>query len=70
VYAHLSKNLVEVGQCVSAGDLIGLSGNTGNSSGAHLHLTLKHEDAYEHGEMYQGYPYNIIDPTPYLDRLL
>ncbi|MBU1616234.1 MAG: M23 family metallopeptidase [Candidatus Margulisbacteria bacterium] len=37
LYFHLSKFLVEVGQLVSRGDKLALSGNTGISSGAHLH---------------------------------
>lgn len=37
LYFHLSKFLVEVGQVVSRGDELALSGNTGISSGAHLH---------------------------------
>lgn len=35
-YAHLSEVLVVQGQSVNAGDVIGLAGNTGMSSGAHL----------------------------------
>lgn len=38
LYAHLSKKLVNVNQNVKAGDPIGLGGNTGRSSGAHLHF--------------------------------
>ena len=37
LYAHLSKTSVKVGQKVKAGDKIGLSGETGNAFGAHLH---------------------------------
>lgn len=36
-YCHLSKPLVSPGQRVTAGQVIALSGNTGNSSGPHLH---------------------------------
>jgi murein DD-endopeptidase MepM/ murein hydrolase activator NlpD len=40
-YWHLSDILVEVGQRVETGDLLGLVGNTGLSTGAHLHWELR-----------------------------
>lgn len=38
IYAHLSKSLVKPKSKISKGQVIGKSGNTGNSSGPHLHV--------------------------------
>ncbi len=40
-YLHLSRGLVQVGQRVRRGDVLGLCGSTGNSRGPHLHLDLR-----------------------------
>ena len=50
LYGHLSNINTDVGQLVKAGDLVGFGGNTGRSSGPHLHFEVR----------YQG---NAIDPT-------
>ena len=41
VYGHMSKNLVKPDQVVKAGDVIGLGGNTGRSTGSHLHFETR-----------------------------
>lgn len=43
-YAHLNKLLVSSNDEVKAGDVIGLGGNTGTSSGPHLHFEIRLED--------------------------
>jgi tape measure domain-containing protein len=54
-FAHLSRIMVALGQNVRAGQEIALSGNTGISSGPHLHF----------GVFSGGWP-NDLDPTSYL----
>ena len=54
IYGHLSKPLVTPGQKVTKGQQIALSGNTGRSTGPHLHFQLVYKN-------------KTIDPTPYLE---
>ena len=42
LYAHLSKRLLKVGDKVFPGDIVGLAGNSGRSSAAHLHFEIRY----------------------------
>lgn len=57
-YAHLLKVEVKVGDTVRAGQRIGLSGNTGNSTGPHLHFEIRTTPNYG----------SAIDPVKFLRR--
>jgi lysozyme len=64
IYAHLFSIGVAPGDEVKAGDVIGIADSTGNSTGAHLHLTLKRTGATAEGAT--EFPNDIVDPTPFL----
>ncbi len=53
-YAHLSKRFVSAGDTVRRGDLIGEIGNTGGSTGAHLHYEVIHKG-------------QVVNPISYFD---
>lgn len=73
IYGHLQPGTLTVaeGLPVTAGQVLGLSGTSGRSTGPHLHLGMKWlarpYGAYsdDHGV----WPYELIDPTPYVSWL-
>ena len=54
IYGHLSRPLVEENERIYAGEVLGLGGNTGRSTGSHLHYEIR----------YLG---NAIDPATLVD---
>lgn len=63
LYAHLQQWYVDVGDWVKAGQMLGLSGNTGNSTGPHLHFGMR-VSPFNRADGWGGY----INPLPYLQR--
>ena len=68
LYSQLSEIFVDVGQTIEAGDVIGLAGSSGNSTGPHLHFGLYLDGATANN--LTAYPIDIIDPTPFLTPLM
>lgn len=58
IYAHLSKALVKPGDKVTAGQVIAKSGNTGNSTGPHLHVELRTKSHWSSGTDLD--PYELV----------
>lgn len=56
-YAHMSREVVSVGQRVSAGQILGRVGSTGDSTGPHLHLEIARSSAILGSQ---------INPAPFL----
>lgn len=59
LYAHLETRMVSTGQTVSQGQQIGIMGNTGRSTGQHLHFEL-------HKGSWNGSKSNAVNPAPYI----
>ncbi len=62
-YGHLSETTFEIGKRVKRADIIGYSGNTGLSTGPHLHFALRPNDAdFENG--FNG----KVDPIAFIQK--
>ena len=67
IYAHLSAIYAQAGAEARLGDLIGLSGNTGNSTGPHLHFELRDKSTSDTGVPIDPMPYLTDAPEPPID---
>ncbi len=65
IYAQMAKVTIGKGQGVQAGQAIGTAGDSGNSSGGHVHLGLSQAGAT--ASRLTHYPDDLIDPTPFLN---
>lgn len=61
IYGHLSSTLIKVGESVGRKQAIAVSGNTGNSTGPHLHFGIRIKP-YSRDDGWNGHS----DPYPYL----
>jgi murein DD-endopeptidase MepM/ murein hydrolase activator NlpD len=66
VYGHLSDIKVSKGQVVKRGDLIGISGSTGLSSGPHLHYQVEQFGAHKNPVNFFN---NDVNPEEYNDMI-
>jgi LysM repeat protein len=81
VYAHLDECKVEVGNKLKKGDIVGLQGSTGKSTGSHLHYEIRKKSKpsfgwkatpeINEGEKEEDYfaRLHVYNPTEYLESL-
>lgn len=62
-YGHMSKLLVKRGDRVAKGDVLGLCGSTGRSTGPHLHWSVKILDARVDPEALLELPFERVGPA-------
>jgi murein DD-endopeptidase MepM/ murein hydrolase activator NlpD len=60
IYAHLNKILVESGDFVDPGQIIGLGGNSGHSSGSHLHFETRFKGVALNPQMFIDFDNQVL----------
>lgn len=68
LYGHLSKFSCKVGQEVKAGEIIGYSGNTGMSTGPHLHFEIRFCEYKDFWDRIGDVFLRCIDPLPFINK--
>lgn len=66
IYGHLSKQLVQTDQVVKAGQPIGLGGNTGRSTGPHLHFETRFVGIALNPVLMFDFPHQDVTADSYL----
>ncbi len=69
LYGHLSKQIVQIGETVKKGQVIGYSGKTGYALGPHLHFTVYAQTTFNVNKSKSCGPLPVggdLDPYPYL----
>ena len=69
LYGHMEYNNFKVGDTVRQGQIIGKLGNTGNSTGPHLHLALLQTNANGNRINVNNGFNGFIDPLPFLEQV-
>ena len=73
-FGHLKKILVETGKWYEAGELVGLCGHTGKTSGSHLHFGIRPHEYLENGNSKVMYPNNgywgYVNPALFMPQCI
>ena len=66
-YMHLDSMVVKTGDAVTIGQIIGYMGNTGTSTGRHLHFVIRHYERYEKTTGNWVWGWKPLNPANFID---